>query len=186
MRIMKKFFVLMAVWALLFVACNPVDPEDEPTEKEKQMVQTEMTWQLDSMLVIYNYQTAKETREMFHADDLDIWSYTFYPCTYHFPKDLYFTNEMTGEVIYLAKEYNKDFCKYICTYEGTVISAGYLRYYNDYFTMDGVRPGGWVEFMIREANTNWNTEVWTCTYNASEDYETGAVLERDIEYYSRR
>jgi len=186
LNFMKKTFALLAVLALFAFACNPVDPEDEPTEKEKQMVRAEMTWQLDSMLVIYNYQSSTESREMLHADELDVWSYTFYPCTYRFPKDLCFINEMTGETFYFAKEYNKDFCKYICTYKGTVISAGYLRYYNNLFTMDGLRTGCWAEFMIREADTNWNTEVWTSTYNAVEDYDSGKVQERHVEYYSRR
>ena len=99
--------------------------------------------------------------------------------------DLCFTSEMTGESIYPAKEYKQDFCKYICTYKGTVISAGYLCYYRDLFTFNGVQEGGWVEFMIRETDTNWEVPVWTCSFNVVED-DSGYVHERHTEYYSRR
>ena len=183
---MKKTLLLITSLALLFASCDPVQPEEEPTEAEKQMVTTEMTWQLDSVLVIKNYMQAGETRQMLHPEDgIDIWSYTMYPCTYSFPQDLCFTNELSGKTIFPYKEFGGGFCKYICTYEESVISAGYLCYYKGLFTFYGVGRGGWVEFMIREADTNWDTEVWTCTFNAEEDYDTGAVRERRTEYYSR-
>ena len=183
---MKRALLLLAAFAAVLVSCNPVDPEDEPTEKEKQMVPAEMTWELDSVLVIYDYHTSEESSEMLYpSDGIDIWSYTFYPYTYHFPKDLCFTNEMTGESIYLAQEYKQDFCKYICTYQGGIISAGYLCYYRDLFTFNGVQEGGWVEFMIRETDTNWEVPVWTCSFNVVED-DSGYVHERHTEYYSRR
>lgn len=182
---MKKILLLLAALACLLVSCEPFNDDDEPTAAEKKMIPSEMTWRLDSVLVIYNYNTPAETSEMLYpSDGLDVWSYTFYPCTYQFPKDLCFEGEMSGETIWMSKSYNKDFCKYICTYEGTIISAGYLRYYRDFFTFDGIKDGGWVDFMLREADTNWNVKVWTLSYNAEEELD-GTVLERDIEYYSR-
>ena len=183
---MKQTLLTIAAAALLFAACDPLALEEEPTAAEKLMVTTEMTWTLDSVLVIYNYQLPGEARQMLYPEDgIDIWSYTMYPCTYNFPNDLYFTDEFSGKKVYLSKEFGKGYCKYICTYKNNIISGGYLCYYKDYFTFQGVSQGGWAEFMIREADTNWNVDVWTCTYNAQEDYETGDVLERCVEYYSR-
>jgi len=49
--------------------------------------------------------------------------------------------------------------------------------------MSGMQQGGWVDFLLREASTDWNTDVWTCAYNAEAD-EDGTVLERNVEYYS--
>ena len=183
---MKKIAILLTLVTLLFAACDPQLPEEEPTEQEKRMVQTEMTWRLDSVQSIHNWREPDESSVILRPEDgIDIWSFTFYPCTYHFPDDLVFVNELSGEKLYMAKEFNKGYCKYTCTYEGTIISAGYLCYYKDYFAFSGVKQGGWVEFMIREADTNWNTNVWTCSYNAEEDYDTGAVIERCTEFYSR-
>lgn len=183
---MKKSLLLITSIALLFASCDPALPEEEPTEAEKQMVTTEMTWQLDSVLVVRNYLQVGESKKMLHPEDgIDIWSYTMYPCSYSFPEDLYFINEYSGEVISLYKEFNKGYCKYICTYNNNVISGGYLCYYRNFFTFSGVGRGGWVEFMLREASTNWDTEVWTCTYNSEEDYNTGEVIERRVEFYSR-
>ena len=182
---MKKTLLLLALLTAVLASCNHVDPEDEPTEKEKKMVGTEMTWTLDSVLVIYNYKTSRETSMMLHPEDgLEIWSYTFYPCTYKFSKDFCFVNEMTGETVWMADEYNKDYCKYIFTYEGEVYAGGYLCYYDDFFMFNGLKEGGWVDVMLREADTNWNVPVWTCAYNDLEDSD-GNVLERYVEYYSR-
>ena len=182
---MKKFLLFLAVFACLSVSCNKFDWGDKPTDEEKSMVGVEMTWQLDSTLVIYNYQCPDETSEMLYpSDGMEVWSYTFYPYTYRFPKDLVFESELTGKPINVAKEYNEDYCKYICTYEGTIISAGYLGYYKDYFTFNGIQDGGWVEFMIREADAFWNVPVWISAFNAAEDLG-GTVLERHVEYYSR-
>lgn len=184
---MKKIILLLSLCAILFAACDPFynEEEDEPTAKEQQMVTEEMTWTLDSMLVIYDYRQIGETRQMLYpSDGIDVWSFTFYPCTYKFPEDLSFTNEITGEVLNISKEYNKDFCKFICTSDGSTISAGYLCYYRDFFTFNGLMTDGWMVFMIREANTNWDTDVWTSAFNAVE-YDNGIVAERHIEYYSR-
>ena len=68
-------YLSMAAFALMFAACtndlpdNPVvipeEPEEQgPTQKEKDMVPTEMIWQLDSILVIYNPGTPIETCRM--------------------------------------------------------------------------------------------------------------------------
>ena len=183
---MKKIAILLTLAAVLLTACNQLLPEEEPTEQEQQMVPEEMTWKLDSVLVINNYRMINESRQMLHPEDgIDIWSYTLYPCTFSFPEDLYFTSEYSGEKIYLQKEFNKSYCKFTCTYENSIVSGGYLCYYKDYFTFSGVSSAGWMVFMIREADTNWDADVWTCAYNAEEDYDTGAVIERRIEYYSR-
>ena len=184
---MKLFrFLLLAVCAASLIACDPLDPEDKPTKKEQEMVKTEMTWELDSMLVYVNPVGEEPYSEMLYpSDGIDIWSFTFYPCTYHFPKDLCFVSEWTGETIYLAKEYKQDYCKYICTYEGQVISAGYIGYYNEYFMFNGLKEGGWVDVMIREADTNWDVKVWTVSYDVVVE-DDGTVRERCTEYYSRR
>ena len=182
---MKKIWLLLTLCSLCFVSCNILNPEDDPTELEKAMVKTEMTWTLDSVLVVYNYQSPDEYSEMLYpSDGIGTWSYTFYPSSYRFPKELCFVNGMTGEAVYPSKEYDNDYCKYICTSGDGVFSAGILCYYNTFFTFSGIQQDGWVEFMMREANVNWNVDVWTCTFNASEDLN-GTVLERDTEYYSR-
>ena len=158
---------------------------DKPTDAEKQMVTTEMTWQIDSMLVITDIHSSSETSVMYYpSQGIDSWSYTFYPCTYKFPKDLCFTNEMTGETTYMYKAYDKDYCKYVCTFQNRVVAAGYLCYYNNYFTFNGLQEGGWVEFMMREASTDWNVPVWVSAYDSSVSPD-GVVLERCYEFYSR-
>ena len=186
MKTMK--YLSMAVIMCLFDACtvdNPVEPEqDGPTAKEKAMVPAMMRWQLDSTLVIYNPGTLIETYKMLYAgQDTYQWTYTFYPCTYQFPDDLIFYSDFDDEVYQMSKEYNKDYCKYTCTIGEEIISAGYLCYYKDDFAMSGMQQGGWVDFLLREASTDWNTDVWTCAYNAEAD-EDGTVLERNVEYYS--
>ena len=181
---MKKIVMLLFLVVVLVSSCIEKF-NDTPTETEKQMVPTEMTWKIDSMLVVRDIHSPTQTSEMLYpSEGLIEWSYTFYPCTYQFPKDLCFTNEMSGETTYMYKEYNKNYCKYICTYQNEVISAGYLCYYNSYFTFNGLQQGGWVEFMMREANTQWDVPVWTVAYDASVSPD-GFVLERCYEFYSR-
>ena len=150
------------------------------------MVTEEMTWQLDSIMVITNYQTAKEESYIVYpGEELPRWSYTFYPCKWTFPEDLYFVNAYTEERVYLSREFAQEFCKYICKSDGEIVSAGYLCYYRDFFTFNGLQSNGMMQFMIREAETDWRTtEVWTCTYNPTET-DDGIVLERNIEFYSR-
>ena len=182
---MKKIAILLTLVAVLFAACDPQLPEEEPTEQEKMMVPAEMSWRLDSIMNVYNYQTPYESSRIIRPEDgLDVWTYTFYPSTYQFPEEMVFVNEMTGKEVNMRQQYGKDYCKYITTYKDNVISAGYLCYYKDFFTFNGLQLGGWMEFMIREADTNWDVEVWTSTFNTEETLE-GEVLSRRTEYYSR-
>ena len=183
-------YLSMAAIACLFAACtndiadNPTEPQDGPTAKEKAMVPRMMMWQLDSMQIIRNPGTLIESSQMLIAGiDTYQWTYTFYPWTEKLPDGIIFESEFEDESINVSQEYTQDYCKYVCTESGEVISAGYLCYYNDYFTFSGLQPGCWVEFMLREASTNWNTDVWTCTYD-SEVEQDGTVLERVVEYYS--
>ena len=185
---MKKLFCLcLAVLGCMLVACDPPSDQDfEPTAKEQAMVTEEMTWQLDSIMVITNYQTAKEESYIVYpGEELPRWSFTFYPCTWGFPEDLYFVNAYTEERVYLSREFAQEFCKYVCKSGGEIVGAGYLCYYRDYFTFNGLQSNGMMQFMIREAETDWRTtEVWTCTYNPTEG-DDGTVYERNIEFYSR-
>ena len=131
-------YLSMAAFALMFAACtndlpdNPVvipeEPEEQgPTQKEKDIVPTEMIWQLDSILVIYNPGTPIETCRMLIAgQDTYQWTYNFYPCTYKFPDDLVFYSELDGEAYQMSKEYTQDYCKYVTTLGGDIVSAGYL------------------------------------------------------------
>ena len=185
----KTIYLLLAVLGCFMVSCDPPqDPEEEdaPTAREQAMVTEEMTWQLDSILVIKNYQTAREESYIVYpGEEYPSWSYTFYPCTWTFPEDLYFVNAYTEERVYLSREFAQAFCKYICKSDGEIVSAGYLCYYRDFFTFRGLQSNGMMQFMIREAETDWRTtEVWTCTFNPTETDE-GVVLERNIEFYSR-
>lgn len=195
MKTMKYF--MMAAFVCLLAACTndaidnavviPVDPEEEqgPTQKEKDMIPTEMMWQLDSVLVIFNPGTPIETYRLLYAgQDTYQWTYSFYPYTYKFPEDLIFTSEWDEEAYVISERYAEDYCKYTCTLDGEIIAAGYLCYYRDLFTFSGVKQDGMVEFMIREADTKWDSDVWTCAYNSEVDLD-GTVLERTIEYYSR-
>ena len=187
---------MMAAFVCLLATCtndaidNPVvipeEPEEQgPTQKEKDMVPTEMIWQLDSVLVIYNPGTLIETYRMLIAgQDTYQWTYNFYPYTYKFPDDIVFYSEFDGEAYQMSKEYTQDYCKYITTMGGEIISAGYLCYYRDVFTFSGMQQGGWVEFMLREADTKWDSDVWTCAFDAEVELD-GTVVERNIEYYSR-
>ena len=182
----------MTVAVTLLAACtidtpdNPVNPEqDGPTAKEKAMVPNMMMWQLDSMLIINNPGTLIEFSQMLYAGiDTYQWTFTFYPCTEKLPDGIIFESEFDDEAINVSEAYTQDYCKYVCTESGEVISAGYLCYYNDYFTFSGLQQGCWVEFKLREASTNWNTDVWTNAYNASVAHD-GTVEERVIEYYSQ-
>ena len=182
----KTIYLLLAVLGCAMVACDPPSDQDfEPTAKEQAMVKAEMTWQLDSILVITNYQTAKEEScIVYPGEELPRWSYTFYPCTWTFPDDLYFVNAYTEEKVFLAREFAQEFCKYICKSGGEIVGAGYLCYYRDFFTFNGLQSNGMMQFMIREASTDWNSDVWTCTYNPTEG-DDGTVYERNIEFYSR-
>jgi hypothetical protein len=190
MKTMKYF--LIAICACFVTACtndnadDPVGPiEESPTAKEKAMIPTEMIWQLDSVLVINYPGTLIETYEMLYAgQDTYQWTYMFYPCTYKFPDDLVFYSDFEGEAFQMSKEYNQDYCKYICTSNDEIVSAGYLCYYNDMFAFNGLQQGGWVEFMLREADTKWDSDVWISSYDSSVALD-GTVEERTIEYYSR-
>ena len=191
-----KYFMMVAFVCLLAACTNdaidnavviPVEPEEEqgPTQKEKDMIPTEMMWQLDSVLVIFNPGTLIETYRMLYAgQDTYQWTYSFYPYTYKFPEDLIFFNDWEEEAYVISERYGEDYCKYTCTLGDEIISAGYLCYYRDMFTFSGVQQGGLVEFMIREADTKWDSDVWTCAYDSEVDHD-GTVLERTIEYYSR-
>ena len=183
-----KYSLMHAVIACLLVACttdNPIVPQqDGPTAKEKAMVPTMMMWQLDSTLVINNPGTPIETYQMLYAGiDTYQWTFTFYPCTEKLPNDIIFYSDFEDYSVNVSEQYNKNYCKYLCTESGEVIAAGYLCYYRDMFTFDGLQQGCWVEFKLREASTNWDTDVWTCAYNSEVDFD-GTVLERTVEYYS--
>ena len=183
-----KYSLMHAVIACLLVACttdNPIVPQqDGPTAKEKAMVPTMMMWQLDSTLVINNPGTPIETYQMLYAGiDTYQWTFTFYPCTEKLPNDIIFYSDFEDYSVNVSEQYNKNYCKYLCTESGEVIAAGYLCYYRDMFTFDGLQQGCWVEFKLREADTNWDTDVWTCAYNSDVEQD-GTVLERVIEYYS--
>ena len=175
---------MMAAFMCLLAACTndaidnavviPVDPEEEqgPTQKEKDMIPTEMMWQLDSVLVIFNPGTPIETYRLLYAgQDTYQWTYSFYPYTYKFPEDLIFTSEWDEEAYVISERYAEDYCKYTCTLDGEIIAAGYLCYYRDLFTFSGVKQDGMVEFMIREADTKWDSDVWTCAYNSEVDLD---------------
>lgn len=190
-------YLSMAVFALMFAACtndlpdNPIvvpeEPEEQgPTQKEKDMIPSEMMWQLDSVLVILNPGTAIESYQMLIAgQDTYQWTYNFYPYDYKFPDDIVFYSAFDGEAYQMSKMYDNDFCKYVTTMGGEVISAGYVWYYkDDLFTFSGMQQGGWVEFMLREADTKWDSDVWTCAFDAEVELD-GTVVERNIEYYSR-
>ena len=189
---MKSKLFLMAILACLMAACSvednpskPTEPEGGPTAKEKAMVPTMMQWQLDSMLIINYPGSMIETYKMLKAgEDTYQWTYTFYPCTEKLPDGIIFQSDFDDESINVSETYTEDYCKYICTLDNQIIAAGYLCYYRDSFTFSGLQQGCWVEFKLREADTNWNTEVWTSTYNTSVAYD-GTVEERTVEYYSR-
>ena len=140
-----------------------------------------MMWQLDSTLVINNPGTPIETYQMLYAGiDTYQWTFTFYPCTEKLPNDIIFYSDFEDYSVNVSEQYNKNYCKYLCTESGEIISAGYLCYYRDMFTFDGLQQGCWVEFKIRETDTNWDTDVWTCAYNSDVEQD-GTVLERVID-----
>ncbi len=180
---MKKIALILMVFCAVLTSCNR--NEDGPTRKEKTMVKEEMTWSLDSILVVYNYQTANEESVMLRkGEGLTTWSYTFYPWKYKFPADLTVQNGMTGEITSLAERYPENYCKYTCnTASGSFISGGYMCYYNDHFCLRGIKADGMLEMRVVEAEAEWDKPVWTIAYNASEgeDY----VYEHRVEYYSR-
>lgn len=181
----KSLFILLSI-AALFISCNR--EEDGPTKKDKNMIKEEMTWHLDSVLVIYNYQTPDEISHMFHeSDGINTWSYTFYPWKYKFPKDLYSINVMSGETVYFADEFSDNFCKYLCTDpNGNFQSGGYVKYYkDDMFMLSGLKANGMAEVRIaKEFSLDWDAPIWTFTYNPIEE-DDGTVTERHVEYYSR-
>lgn len=185
-------YYLVAVCACFFAACtvdspdNPVAQAPEgPTAKEKAMVPTEMIWQLDSTIVINNPGSLIETYQVLYAgQDTYQWTYTFYPCTYKFPDNIVFTSDYDDSSINISEQFNQDYCKYLCTLGDDIISAGYLCYYKDMFTFQGLQQGGWIDFMIRDADTKWDSDVWTCSFDSSVAPD-GTVEERTIEYYSR-
>ena len=77
------------------------------------MVKEQMTWRLDSVLVIYNYQQPNETRQMLYAGiDTEQWSYTFYPCDYQFPDNLVFNDDLEpGSTFKLSERFSEEYCK---------------------------------------------------------------------------
>ena len=184
---MKKI-ILFSLLALLVACNNHEDPEILiPTEKEKNMVTEVMAWQLDSILDILYYGQPNETRQMcYPSDGIDVITYTLYPCTWQFPEEMSCTNAMTGETEYYKDLYAdaRDFCKYTCAYEGEIISAGYLMYYDDLFAFNGTKKNGMMEFRLLETE-GWKGDVWELAYNPTET-EDGIIIERNIEYYSRR
>ncbi|MBO4557071.1 MAG: hypothetical protein J5693_00515 [Bacteroidales bacterium] len=182
---MKRFFLVVAAAAALFTSCLK-EESYAPTAMEKAMVPEQMTWVLDSITVYYNFampeQTIQTVRE---SDGLDIMSYTFYPYTYSFPEDMYFESESSGEKVYLAKEYKDDFCKFTAALaDGTIFSAGYLCYYRDLFTFNGLKSGAWAVFFIVNADPVWTNPVWTLAYDPIVT-DDGQVLEHRVEYYHR-
>jgi len=192
----SKFLIMAFAAASLLFSCavpepdDPNDPTYQPTEAEKNMVTSPMSWTLDSVLVITNYKEADESSQMYtKADNILTWTYHFYPSSYQFPTDLVFVSEMDGSKIKMSKEYNQDYCKYTCESDGEIIAAGYLCYYtnasgNEYFAMNGTKFGGWVEFRIVEAELpSPDADVWTLAFDASADEDH--VYERQIEYYSQ-
>lgn len=194
MRKIEKMLIATIV-ACSMTACsndsidNPIVPDDDivPTAKEKAMVQEPMIWMLDSIQIIYDYQTPNETYEMLYAGyDIDGKSYRFYPSTYQFPEDLVFYDFVDDNAIQVSKQFNKDFCKYVCISAANeeIVSAGYLCYYGDMFTLNGIRRGGIVDHSMFEADTSWDSDVWTCSYNALQE-DDGIVKIRHIEYYTR-
>jgi hypothetical protein len=183
----EKLIIFVSFVTMFMVACNAPDPDPilEPTEEEKQMIPAEMSWRLDSMLVISNYQSLKETSEMIYpGDNLYQVIYTFYPYTYRFPSDLCFVHDFDHSRVYLSTLYDSDFCKYICTYGGEIVAGGYLCYYRDLFCFSGTKKGAWIDFMLRETTLDWDADVWTLTYNA-EETDNGEILTRCTEYYSK-
>ncbi len=185
MVLMKKILCIAVAFGLLFSSCNRGN-EDQPSKAERNMVKQEMTWKLDSILVIYNYMSPDEQSFMLCSDQgLKTWSYTFYPSKYNFPSDLNVVNGMTGDTVYLSEKYPENYCKYIHADEdGAFQSGGYMCYYNDKFALRGVKYDGTLEMRVVDANTDWDASVWTITYNPVEE-DDGTILERRIEYYSR-
>lgn len=183
---MKKI-ILFSLLALLVACNNHEDPEIlVPTDKEKNMVTETMTWQLDSILDILHYGQPNETREMLYpSDGIFVITYNLYPCTWQFPEDLCCTNVMTGETLYYKDIYAdaRDFCKYTAYCEGEFVAAGYLMYYKDYFTFNGTKQNGMMEFRIVETD-GWHDNLWLLSYNPEETMD-GVIIERCTEFYSR-
>lgn len=182
---MKKTALLVLALCAVLMGCNR-EPEDGPSKKERKMVKEEMTWTLDSVLVVYDYQTDHEQSFMLRKDEgLITWSFTFYPYTYTFPAELTAFNGMSGDVISYAEQYSEPYCKYICSDDqGIFLSAGYMCYYNDMFCLRGMKSDGTLEMRVVDANTNWNEPVWTITFNPVV-MEDNTIQEHRVEYYSR-
>jgi len=185
----KNLFIIMAIAATsLLFSCtpdDPVDPVEQPSEAEKNMVTEPMVWTLDSVLVITNYKEADESRAMYtREDNIYTWTYRLYPSAYRFPEDLVFVSEFDGSQIKMSEEFKQDYCKYTCESDGEIISAGYLMYYRDFFTFSGTKIGGWMEFRIVDAALpSPAADVWTLAFDARADEEH--VYERQVEYYSQ-
>ena len=152
---MKKIVMMLmaAIVAFGMTACNesdnPVEPvEDGPTAKEKAMVPSMMMWQLDSMLIINYPGSLIETYQMLYAGiDTYQWTFTFYPCTEKLPDGIIFQSDYDDYSINVSEEYNKDYCKYVCTESGEIISAGYLCYYRDYCKCKSRRDRCWYPYI---------------------------------------
>ena len=58
-----------------------------------------------------------------------------------------------------------------------------MCYYNDHFCLRGIKADGMLEMRVVEAEPEWDNQVWTIAYNASEG--DAYVYEHRVEYYSR-
>lgn len=185
---MKKLILFSLL--VLLVACNNNNNNEPeilvPTDKEKNLVTEMMTWQVDSVLDILNYQQPNETQQMFYPEDgIDALVYTLYPASYQFPEDMYCVNVMSGETEYYKDLYAnaRDFCKYTCSLDGERVSAGYLMFYNDLFAFNGTKQNGMMEFFLVETE-GWKDDLWMFAFNPIET-DDGVIVERNVEYLSR-
>ena len=56
-------------------------------------------------------------------------------------------------------------------------------YYKDYFTFNGTKQNGMMEFRIVETD-GWHDNLWLLSYNPEETMD-GVIIERCTEFYSR-
>ena len=176
--------LMLAICAIAF-SCNR-NEEDQPSRRDRNMVKEEMTWALDSTLVIYNPNTPQEQRIMLHKEDgMFTWSYSFFPYKYQFPTNLTGVNVMSGETFHYADKYPEAYCKYArLDSDGSFTAGGYICFYkDDLFMFRGTKINGELDTRVVIANTDWNAPVWTITYNPVEDDDV--VYEQRVEYYSR-